>query len=224
MIQINNGRTERSNQPSPPLRSPQRAARYRFETRGNKKSRYTSRVLQARAIERKPHDSSGVSKGHGRYVHLRPRDNPPRGGRRESPGRSPTSKECDCFNSPTLRRAWARDGPEAAICVQDVDVQCVLQFTLVLAAGCALHRRTSRVIHRSKLFQKFQIDARPSPNEAKKELQHYGQKSASARKRAKLIGKGKSGDDGRAVGSRTRADSLNLAARKDRELPPSPTM
>jgi hypothetical protein len=38
--------------------------------------------------------------------------------------------------------------PEAAICVQDVDVQCVLQFTLVNAAGCALHRHTSRVIHR----------------------------------------------------------------------------
>ena len=38
--------------------------------------------------------------------------------------------------------------PEVAICVQDFDVQCVLQFTLVNAAGCALHRHTSRVIHR----------------------------------------------------------------------------
>ncbi len=38
--------------------------------------------------------------------------------------------------------------PEAAICVQDIDVQCVLQFTLIHAAGCALHRHTSRVIHR----------------------------------------------------------------------------
>ena len=54
--------------------------------------------------------------------------------------------------SPTLRRAWPRDGPEAAMCVQGVDVQCVLQFTLIHAAGCALHRRTSRVIHRSKLY------------------------------------------------------------------------
>ena len=35
--------------------------------------------------------------------------------------------------------------------VRDVDVQCVLQFTLVNAAGCALHRRTSRVIHRLEL-------------------------------------------------------------------------
>ena len=35
----------------------------------------------------------------------------------------------------------------AAMCVQDVDVQGVLQFTLIHAVGCALHRRTSRVIH-----------------------------------------------------------------------------
>ena len=52
---------------------------------------------------------------------------------------------------------------------------------------------------------------------------NIGQKSAPVRKRAKLIGKGKSEDDGRAVGNRTRANSLNLAARKDRELPPSPS-
>ena len=39
-----------------------------------------------------------------------------------------------------------------AICVQEVDVQCVLQFTLIHAAGCALHRHTSRVIHRLELF------------------------------------------------------------------------
>lgn len=37
--------------------------------------------------------------------------------------------------------------PAAAICVQDVDVQCVLQFTLIHAVGCALHRPTSQVIH-----------------------------------------------------------------------------
>ena len=64
----------------------------------------------------------------------------------------PRARSFDCFSSPTLRRAWPRDGPEAAMCVQGVDVQCVLQFTLIHAAGCALHRRTSRVIHRSKLF------------------------------------------------------------------------
>ena len=45
--------------------------------------------------------------------------------------------------------------PEAAICVQDIDVQCVLQFTLIHAAGCALHRHTSRVIHRLELSFAF---------------------------------------------------------------------
>ena len=95
----------------------------------------------------------------GRYMDLRPRgcaaskhnDCPSK-----AQGALPRAKgERDCFNSPTLRRAWPRDGPEAAICVQVVDVQCVLQFTLIHAAGCALHRRTSRVIHRSKLFSFF---------------------------------------------------------------------
>ena len=38
--------------------------------------------------------------------------------------------------------------PEAAIRVQNIDAQCVLQFTLLLAASCVLHRRSSRVIHR----------------------------------------------------------------------------
>lgn len=38
------------------------------------------------------------------------------------------------------------------MCVQDIDVQCVLQFTLLHAAGCALHRHTSRVIHRLELL------------------------------------------------------------------------
>ena len=37
------------------------------------------------------------------------------------------------------------------MCVQDINVQCVLQFTLIHAAGCALHRHTSRVIHRLEL-------------------------------------------------------------------------
>jgi hypothetical protein len=31
------------------------------------------------------------------------------------------------------------------MCVQSVDDQCVLQFTLINAAGCALHRRTNPV-------------------------------------------------------------------------------
>ncbi len=41
------------------------------------------------------------------------------------------------------------------MCVQDIDVQCVLQFTLIHAAGCALHRHTSRVIHRLELYHMF---------------------------------------------------------------------
>ena len=39
-----------------------------------------------------------------------------------------------------------------AMCVRGFDDLCVLQFTLVNAAGCALHRRTSRVIHRIELY------------------------------------------------------------------------
>ena len=42
-------------------------------------------------------------------------------------------------------------GAEATMCVRDADDRCVLQFTLRNAAGCALHRRASRVIHRSEL-------------------------------------------------------------------------
>jgi hypothetical protein len=41
--------------------------------------------------------------------------------------------------------------PGAAMCVRNVDVQCVLQFTLIHAVGCVLHRPTSRVIHRLEL-------------------------------------------------------------------------
>ena len=58
--------------------------------------------------------------------------------------------------------------PEAAICVQDLDVQCVLQFTLINAAGCALHRRTNPVIHRQECLSVCRTktttrsDARPS--------------------------------------------------------------
>lgn len=55
------------------------------------------------------------------------------------------------YLSPTLGQARLRQRAGAAICVQDVDVQCVLQFTLIHAASCALHRRTSRVIHRIEL-------------------------------------------------------------------------
>jgi hypothetical protein len=48
------------------------------------------------------------------------------------------------------------------MCVQDVDVQCVLQFTLLHAAGCALHRHTSRVIHRLE-FCHVHLSKTPTP-------------------------------------------------------------
>ncbi len=57
---------------------------------------------------------------------------------------------CDCLLTDP-ETGVASGKTKAAICVQDVDVQCVLQFTLIHAAGCALHRHTSRVIHRLEL-------------------------------------------------------------------------
>ena len=84
------------------------------------------------------------------FANDRTGDVPRRPMRRQVLGR-PT---IDVFQ-PTLRQAWPPEWPEAAMCVQDVDVQCVLQFTLVHAAGCALHRHTSRVIHRSELYHVF---------------------------------------------------------------------
>lgn len=40
--------------------------------------------------------------------------------------------------------------PEAAICVQVIAAQYILQFAIVIALCCALHRFASRVIHRSE--------------------------------------------------------------------------
>lgn len=68
-----------------------------------------------------------------------------------APGCHQTTSFWRLLSLPTLRQAWPRAKPEAAICVQDVDVQCVLQFTLISADGYALHRRTSQVIHRLQL-------------------------------------------------------------------------
>ena len=54
------------------------------------------------------------------------------------------------------------------MCVQGVDDQCVLQFSLSNASCCALHRLASRVIHRSEDFcsvvfrQKGRFSAAPS--------------------------------------------------------------
>ena len=40
-----------------------------------------------------------------------------------------------------------------AICIQEVDVHKISQFTLINASSCARHRHTSQVIHRSKSFR-----------------------------------------------------------------------
>lgn len=45
--------------------------------------------------------------------------------------------------------------PEAAICVQVIAAQYILQFAIVIALCCALHRSASRVIHRSECFNNF---------------------------------------------------------------------
>ncbi len=43
------------------------------------------------------------------------------------------------------------------MCVRKADDHCVLQFTLIHAAGCVLHRRTSRVIHRQELSNSWKL-------------------------------------------------------------------
>lgn len=42
--------------------------------------------------------------------------------------------------------------PETAICVQVIAALYILQFAIVIALCCALHRSASRVIHRSEWF------------------------------------------------------------------------
>jgi hypothetical protein len=77
---------------------------------------------------------------------------------RDSPVRR-QSATCDC-NSTDPETGLVSGLPHTAICVQDIDVQCVLQFTLIHAAGCALHRRTNRVIHRLELSFWFRVRER----------------------------------------------------------------
>ena len=77
--------------------------------------------------------------------------------RRDEPLKVATSRQ-NCVNGrrntfkADPQPGVAAEGSAAAICVQGVDVQGVLQFTLIHAVGCALHRRTSRVIHRLEWF------------------------------------------------------------------------
>ena len=44
-----------------------------------------------------------------------------------------------------------------AICVQDIDDQCILQITLIHAVCCALHRLASLVVHRIGLYLYFYV-------------------------------------------------------------------
>jgi Mlc titration factor MtfA (ptsG expression regulator) len=44
------------------------------------------------------------------------------------------------------RQAWSHKEYETAMCVQDIDDQCVLQITLIHAVCCALHRLASQVL------------------------------------------------------------------------------
>jgi hypothetical protein len=47
--------------------------------------------------------------------------------------------------------------PEDAICVQVIAAQYILQFAIVIALCCALHRSASRVIHRSECYFNFNL-------------------------------------------------------------------
>ena len=51
---------------------------------------------------------------------------------------------------PTLSQMWPEPRGWAAIYVQDIDAPCVLRFAWIHALCCALHRSTSRVIHRPR--------------------------------------------------------------------------
>ena len=68
--------------------------------------------------------------------------------------RRPTreSRNSAIDSEPTLRRTWSGEFSRPQ-CAFEMSMRlCVLQFTLIIAAGCALHRRTSRVIHRIELY------------------------------------------------------------------------
>ena len=111
----------------------------------------------------------------GAGMHLRPREVSRGGALAKAQGArlNPVSGgEARLISQPTLRRTWPRGIPKAAMCVQVVDDRSVLQFTLLHAVGCALHRRKSRVIHRIELYSGFEgprrgniplASTRPSP-------------------------------------------------------------
>ena len=75
--------------------------------------------------------------------------------------RAPGTARDDGTSPSNLREAVKRPSTErgpgsnrrAAMCVRSVDDQGVLQFTLIHAVGCVLHRRASRAIRRLQLFR-----------------------------------------------------------------------
>ena len=121
---------------------------------------------------------------------------------------------------PSDRRGPGRSG--AAMCVQDVDVQCVLQFTLVHAAGCALHRHTSQVIHRLELSDSYR-PAEPGWNGASIEIDREPShtETASASKTEKACRGDRPGSlnlaEERAPPGRTRDGARNRARYPDRK-------
>lgn len=110
--------------------------------------------------------------------------------------------------------------PEAAICVQDIDVQCVLQFTLINAAGCALHRRTNPVIHRQECFtvrRTTTADATENGHAASSEVHLFGTVRfvvAEAKQKNRRQGGRSTASTARSSAIETSwSDSLNLAGR-----------
>lgn len=63
--------------------------------------------------------------------------------------RMPVATIPDGCRSSDRRSHGLKPGPQ---CAFETSMFCYLQFTLIHAVGCVLHRSTSRVIHRSELF------------------------------------------------------------------------
>lgn len=129
-------------------RAPSRGQRRGFRPTGSR-GEEDLRSSRGRGAALTP-GGGGGRKGPGRPDGTR---HPGRSALRRTEGATPTKlqprdPEAPIDEKATLRQAWPREEPGAAKCVRSVDDQCVLQFTLVLAASCVLHRRTSRVIHR----------------------------------------------------------------------------